>query len=54
MIILAYSRITDVLHSRRGITHHVMDGYKRFCITEGHYNQTSDEAIYILMEIKRK
>ncbi len=54
MIILAYNKLTDVLFSRRGMTRHVADGYNKFTLTEGHFNQTSDEVIHILKEIKRR
>lgn len=55
MQILAYSHnYREILYSRRGLNKHLMDGYNKFLIPEGHYNQTSEEAVHILMEIKRK
>jgi len=54
MLILAYNNFKEEMFiSRRGVAKNVMDGYKKFACPDMYYNQTSDEAIHILKEIKR-
>lgn len=55
MLISAYNNFKEeMFNSRRGIAKNVIDGYKRFTIPDGYFDQTSDEAVHILKEIKRK